>query len=63
MARYTVYMPKTIFKSEFHQIKVFVTLDLTILNPDTLGPGRVYPMPDLQGLPDSYALGACGMPG
>jgi prostaglandin reductase 1 len=40
--------------------------DLTIFKPGTAaeqGPGTIYKMPDLRGLPDSYALGACGMPG
>ncbi|OXA59127.1 Prostaglandin reductase 1 [Folsomia candida] len=38
---------------------------MTICNPDKLkGLFRgVFPMPDLQGLPDSYALGVCGLTG
>jgi hypothetical protein len=43
----------------------FFFADVTICNPDTLkGMFRgVFPMPDLGGLPDSYALGVCGLTG
>jgi prostaglandin reductase 1 len=40
--------------------------DLTLAKPGTpaeQGPATVYKMPNLRGLPDSYALGVCGMPG
>ncbi|CAG7730387.1 unnamed protein product [Allacma fusca] len=40
--------------------------DLTVSKPgtpDEQEPSTTYGMPDLRGLPDSYALGACGMPG
>jgi prostaglandin reductase 1 len=39
--------------------------DLTIYKPKPgeASPDGVYKMPDMKGLPDSYALGSLGMPG
>jgi prostaglandin reductase 1 len=40
--------------------------DMTIFKPGTAAEqrtGTVYKLPDLKGLPDSYGLGVCGMPG
>ena len=40
--------------------------DLTVYKPDTKGPRSwttIYKLPDMKGLPDSYALGCLGMPG
>jgi len=40
--------------------------DLTIFKPGSVaeqGPTTVYKLPNMRGLPDSYALGALGMPG
>lgn len=40
--------------------------DLTIYKPDPKGPrhyATIHKMPEMKGLPDSYALGCIGMPG
>lgn len=40
--------------------------DLTLFNPGPAGkrgPDSIYKMPNMRGLPDSYALGSVGMPG
>ena len=37
--------------------------DMTVSKPDKAKPVDTYKLPDMKGLPDSYALGSVGMPG